>query len=269
MKKKKYLIDTTLRDGEQSPGFAFDCSTKTKIATELDKLGIYQIEAGIPAIGKSEKESILKIMENRKNSRISVWNRMNVSDIKHSMDCMPDIIHISAPVSYVQIYSKLKKNKVWLINTLEQCIDFAQSREYTVSVGLEDASRSDITFVNTIIKMLASYGVELVRYADTVGVLTPSQAECVVKEMLTASNISIEIHAHNDLGMAVANSISAARAGVDYIDCTLFGIGERAGNCNLTHFLSASSQCFDFGFSLSKAKAVEQNLRELIIGGGI
>lgn len=269
MKKTKYLIDTTLRDGEQSPGFAFNSSTKVRIATELDTLGVYQIEAGIPAIGKSEKESILKIMEGRKNSRISVWNRMNISDIDHSIDCTPDVIHISAPVSYVQIYTKLKKNKVWLVNTLAQCIDYAQSRGYTVTVGLEDASRADITFISTIMKMLSCSGVELVRYADTVGVLTPSQAECVVKEITASSKLPIEIHTHNDLGMAVANSISAARAGVDFIDCTLFGIGERAGNCDLTQFIKSSAHCFDFGFSLSRALAVENNLKNLIIGGAI
>ena len=268
MKKIKHLIDTTLRDGEQSPGFAFDCPTKLKIAAELDKLGIYQIEAGIPAIGKDEKQSILSIMESRKNSRISVWNRMNISDIEHSFDCTPDVIHISAPVSYVQIYTKLKKNKVWLVNTLAQCIDFAQAKGYAVTVGMEDASRADITFISTILKMLSSCGVELVRYADTVGVLTPSQTENVIKEIKTVSNITIEIHTHNDLGMAVANSVAAAKAGVDYIDCTLFGIGERAGNCNLEHFVRYSKQCFDFGFPPSKLAEAQNSLKELILGGG-
>lgn len=264
MKQKKYLIDTTLRDGEQSPGLAFSMEQKVKLAVLLDGAGIYQIEAGIPAMGSYEKDTIIKIMENRKNARISTWNRMNKEDIMHSFDCHPDIIHISAPMSYVHIYSKLKKNKGWLQRNLQDCVSLAMDKGYPVTVGFEDASRADITFMISIAEMLKEMGVLYIRYADTVGVLTPSRAYQAVSEIRSHTGIAMGIHAHNDLGMAVANSLEAARAGADYIDTTLLGIGERAGNCNINQFILASEHIFDLGLSHNEACILNEKGREII-----
>lgn len=266
LKLKKYLIDTTLRDGEQSPGFAFSSEQKVKLAILMDRAGIHQIEAGIPAMGKYEKDSICKIMENRYRARVSTWNRMNKEDIRHSFDCKPDIIHISAPVSYVHIYSKLKKNKVWLQNNLKECVDFALEKGYMVTVGFEDASRADITFVINIAEMLKDMGVKTVRFADTVGVLTPSRAYQAISEIKSHTGISLGIHAHNDLGMAVANSLEASRAGAEFIDTTLFGIGERAGNCDLNQFIIAAEHIFDIRPNRRDAGLLKEKGREIIFG---
>lgn len=264
MKQKKYLIDTTLRDGEQSPGFAFSTEQKVRLAVLLDEAGIYQIEAGIPAMGDYEKDTIIKILENRKNTRISTWNRMNREDILHSFDCHPDIIHISAPMSYVHIYSKLKKNKGWLQKNLQDCVSLALDKGYAVTVGFEDASRADITFMIAVAEMLKDMGVLNIRYADTVGVLTPSRAYQAVSEIRNHTGIAVGIHAHNDLGMAVANSLEAARAGADYIDTTLFGIGERAGNCDLSQFVAASHHIFDLGLGHTEVCVLKGKGREII-----
>lgn len=264
MKDKKYLIDTTLRDGEQSPGFAFTMDRKVHLAQLLDNSGIHQIEAGIPAMGKYEKDTICKILSNRKNARISTWNRMNVEDIGHSFDCCPDIIHISAPVSYVHIYSKLKKNKVWLQKSLQECVGLALDKGYTVTVGLEDASRADITFIIAIANLLKDMGVFSIRFADTVGVLTPSRAYSAIKEIKSHTRIAMGIHAHNDLGMAVANSLEAARAGADYIDTTLFGIGERAGNCDMNQFITAAEHIFEIKPCHIDAAKLRENAKEII-----
>ena len=111
-----YIVDTTLRDGEQCAGKAFSIDEKIEIAKYMDKMKIYQIEAGIPAMGDLEKECIKRILEIRKNSLISAWNRMNKNDIFHSMECKPDIIHISVPTSDIQIYSNLGKDKKWAVS---------------------------------------------------------------------------------------------------------------------------------------------------------
>jgi len=264
VKSKRYIVDTTLRDGEQSPGIAFAPKDKIKLAGLMDDIGIYQIEAGIPAIGKMEKESILKIVENKKNAVISVWNRMNISDIKHSMDCKPDIIHISAPVSYVQLYSKLRKNKQWLRNNLADCVDYALGKGYKVTVGLEDASRADISFIISLGVMLKDMGVSYIRYADTVGVLTPHNVSDVTKSIMKYTEMDVEIHVHNDFGMAVANSIEAAKNGAKYIDCTFLGIGERAGNCDLMKFIKASETILDCGIAKRAALEVKKEVYNII-----
>jgi homocitrate synthase NifV len=264
MKEKKYLIDTTLRDGEQSPGFAFNMDEKVKFALLLDRAGMHQIEVGIPAMGKYEKDTICKIMGNRRRARISTWNRMNKEDIQHSFDCYPDIIHISAPVSYVHIYSKLKKNKVWLLKNLQECVSLAIDKGYMVTVGLEDASRADITFVIYIANMLKEMGVASIRFADTVGVLTPSRTYQSIKEIMDNTGIPLGIHAHNDFGMAVANSLEAAKAGVKFIDTTVKGIGERAGNCDLLKFIIASEHIFDIRPNRLDANVLKEIAEEIL-----
>ncbi|QNU67217.1 homocitrate synthase [Ruminiclostridium herbifermentans] len=264
MKEKKYLIDTTLRDGEQSPGFAFNIDEKVMLAQLMDKAGIYQIEAGVPAMGKYEKTAICEIIDKRINAKISTWNRMKKEDIEHSFDCRPDIIHISAPISYVHIYSKLKKNKIWLQKNLQECVSYALDKGYTVTVGLEDASRADITFIISIANLLKDLGVASIRFADTVGVLTPSRTYQTIRDIISNTGISVGIHAHNDLGMAVANSLEAAKAGASFIDTTLFGIGERAGNCDISQFIWAADKLFDIKPSYSCINDLIESAREIL-----
>ncbi len=257
MKEIKYIVDTTLRDGEQSPGIALGVEDKVKIAGLLDEIGVYEIEAGVPVISEEEEEGIRRIIHNRKNANISVWSRMNLEDVRRSLSCKPNILHIGAPVSYVQIYSKLRKNKGWVIKSVLECIDIAKSQNVAVTVGLEDASRSDIGFLLSMIKELSRAGVETVRIADTVGVLTPNRTRDIIKLIKDYSDIKIELHIHNDLGMAVANSIVGAKAGADYIDCTLFGIGERTGNCNMYDFVKAGEALFQFAMTKKQIKWLE------------
>ena len=141
------IVDTTLRDGEQRAGVALGIEDKVNIAKLLDKMGIYQIEAGIPAMGGSEKVSIKKIVELNLKCKIATWNRITIEDIKNSLDCGAQIIHISAPVSDIQIKTKLNKDRNWVMDNLMRCINFAKENNAYVSVGLEDASRANFTFL--------------------------------------------------------------------------------------------------------------------------
>lgn len=265
MKIQKKLVDSTLRDGEQSPGYAMTLQQKVKIASILDSAGVDQIEAGIPSIGPYEQETIREIVRRRERSVVSVWCRMNPQDIETAFQCRPDMIHIGVPVSYVQIYTKLRHNKSWLIKTMLSCTDLALSHGLQVSVGFEDASRADPTFLITLADVLAKASVRRIRYADTVGVLSPSRAYQSVLELVRYTGMEVEFHAHNDLGMAVANSIAAAKAGAAYIDTTVFGIGERAGNCNFTRFVRACEPIYSICPGHGVASEVERKTRDILL----
>lgn len=238
--KDIYIVDTTLRDGEQCAGKAFSVDEKVEIAKYMDKNNIYQIEAGIPAMGDLEKECIKRILAARKKSLISTWNRMNKKDILNSMDCKPDIIHISVPTSDIQIYSNLGKDKMWVEENLRECVYLAKDNGYEVTIGFEDASRADINYLINLCEIVKEFDVKRVRYADTVGILIPSTVSKAVKTIIDNTGIEIEIHAHNDFGMAIPISLEAVKSGAKYVDCTLDGIGERAGNCNLQEFIRIS-----------------------------
>jgi Isopropylmalate/homocitrate/citramalate synthases len=267
MKERRFIVDTTLRDGEQSPGLALSVAQKVAVADVLDELGIYQIEAAIPAMGKLEQDAVCAIMEHRKTAKISTWNRMVPGDIKKSLYCKPDIIHISVPVSYIHIYTKLQKNKNWVQKNLAACSMLALEQGYEVTVGFEDASRADITFMNTLAEELLSLGVKRVRVADTVGVMTPSRVSQCVKSLIDNTGIEIEIHAHNDLGMAVANTVAGAKAGALFMDTTVMGLGERTGNCDFQKFVFAASGLYKLDIERIKAIEAEQRIAAIISDG--
>ncbi|MBU3185126.1 homocitrate synthase [Clostridium estertheticum] len=233
------IVDTTLRDGEQMAGVELGFDDKIEFAKIIDSKDVYQIEAGTPAMGGDEKKSIEQLMSLGLKSKVSAWNRMNISDIKHSIDCRVDIIHISVPVSDIQIKWKLGRNRVWVINEMKRSVYYAKEKGYEVVVGLEDASRTSIEFLIHIIREAKELGVQRVRYADTVGILYPDKIYKQIKQIKKNIDISIEFHAHNDFGMAVANSVSAVMAGAEFVDSTFGGIGERAGNCDYVKLINA------------------------------
>ncbi len=260
MKEKRWIVDTTLRDGEQCPGIAFTEKEKIELAIMLDRIGVYEIEAGIPEMKVESLHYIREIKKECKNAKISLWSRMNPSDVRHAILYRPDILHIGVPVSYIQIYSKLKKNKTWVIKNMEECVRIAIDAGIEVIVGFEDASRSDEGFILSLAMLANRLGAKAVRVADTVGVLTPMRAGNLVRKIVSETGVPVEFHAHNDFGMAIANSLESAKAGAAYIDCTVFGVGERCGNCDMFQFLHASERLFDFGIDKRLIKALEEKL---------
>ncbi len=264
MKLKAYIVDTTLRDGEQSAGIAFSKEDKVKLALKMDAIGIHQIEVGIPSLDASEGEAIKEIIRQKRRAIISAWSPMNIEDIKVALECKPDILHISAPVSYVHIYSKLKKNKRWLKGKLAECVAYAKERGQEVTVGFEDASRADISFVISVAMQLQSMGVKRIRYADTVGVLTPHHVTDIVNHIKHYTDLEIEMHVHNDFGMAIANSMEAVKAGARYIDCTFMGIGERAGNCDFFKFVKASDELIELGITKQAVYEMQKEVAEVL-----
>jgi homocitrate synthase NifV len=264
MMKKLRIVDTTLRDGEQCPGVIFLPETKIELALALDGIGVYEIEAGIFDRKTEGREYLSEIMHQKRNSKISLWSRLNSQDVMEACRQKPDIIHMAVPVSYVQIYSKLNKNKAWVERQLIECIEIANNFHVQVTLGFEDSSRADIGFMIKLAVQAEKMGVKIIRLADTVGIFTPLRAGKLVKEIRSHSSITIEAHEHNDFGMAVANSLEMANMGAELIDCTILGIGERAGNCNMFHFIYACESLFDTGIDKKNVLKIEKVLLGII-----
>lgn len=233
------IVDTTLRDGEQMAGVELGFNDKIEFAKIIDYTGVYMIEAGTPAMGGEEKSSIQKLVSLGLKSKISAWNRMNVRDIQHSIDCSVDVIHISVPTSDIQIQWKLGQNKTWVKEQMQRCVYFAKEKGFEVIVGFEDASRTSTDYLLELCREAKSLGVKQVRYADTVGILYPDKTFNEITKIKENIDIAIEFHGHNDFGMAVANSVAAVMAGAEFVDSTFGGIGERAGNCNYVELTNA------------------------------
>ena len=265
-KPRRYIVDSTLRDGEQTPGICFSAEQKLDIAALLDAGGVHQIEAGVPAASGQEKENIARIIENRRSAVISVWARLVPSDIEHAIDVQPDIIHVCVPVSRTHIREKLRKDENWVTGQLRACLALIDKGGIPLSVGFEDAFRADVDFMVSVAGILLDSGVTRVRLSDTVGVATPGQCRAVLNGISARldGRADFGIHAHNDLGMAVANTVEAAKSGCLYADVTAGGIGERAGNCDLAQLVCASSPIFDWGMTAIEARRLEREVNKVI-----
>lgn len=233
------IDDTTLRDGEQTAGVVFSNHEKIRIAQLLDELGVHQIEVGIPAMGGDEKEAIKRIVDLGLNASILAWNRTVVDDIKHSLDCGVSAVALSISASDIHIENKLRKDRKWVIESVKKSADFAKSKGLYVSVNAEDASRADFDFLAEFARVAKDHGADRLRYCDTLGVLEPFRTYETIKALKEAVDIDIEMHTHNDFGMATANALAGVRAGATWVNTTVNGLGERAGNAALEEIVMA------------------------------
>lgn len=240
-----HVVDTTLRDGEQAVGIAFSKEEKIYIAKALCHLGIHYIEVGIPAMGGEEKETIKDLVKLELPADMITWNRAKKEDLQASLECGVSYVHISVPASDLHIEHKLRKNRQWVLEKLKECIVYAKEKGCRVSVGAEDASRADQEFLVQLAVLAREEGAERMRYADTLGILDPFKTYDQVQNLLEKSNLDLEIHAHNDFGMATANTLAAVQAGARYISATINGLGERAGNASLEEVDHALKHVFN------------------------
>jgi homocitrate synthase NifV len=241
--KKKYrsyfIVDTTLRDGEQAPGVVFSLEEKMQIAQMLDDIGIPEIEIGIPAMGEQEIDDIRTIAQMGLNARLITWCRAKISDIDAAMQTGLKRVHISFPASDIlQMVFNLMGHH--LVHSITNCVTYAHKHFDYVSVGFQDVARSDLSFLRLCKKTAMRSGADRIRLADTVGLMHPARTYNMVHSLIdSAKNDTIEFHAHNDLGLATANALVALQAGAKCVSVTVNGLGERCGNAALEEVVMA------------------------------
>jgi homocitrate synthase NifV len=233
------IVDTTLRDGLQAPGIDFSRKQKTDTAKRIAQLGVHEIEAGIPAMGESACRDIRAIIGLGLDTRISVWCRAREDDLEAAAGCGAEDVHISFPVSDI-LLAAFEKDENWLFQTLDKILPHACRRFSRVSVGAQDATRTDEKRLAAFARSAANAGALRLRLADTVGIGRPLEVQRLIHMLRDVTpGISLEFHAHNDLGMATANAVTAAEAGADAVSVTVNGLGERAGNAPLEEVAAA------------------------------
>ena len=228
------IDDTTLRDGEQTAGVVFSKKEKIAIARMLDAIGVRELECGIPAMGEEERDSIRALVGLGLSARLITWNRAVIADISASMECGISAVDISLSVSDLMIEKKLGKSREWVKEQLKTALGFAKEHGLYVSVGGEDSSRADIYFLIELMEIARDMGGDRFRFCDTLGIMDPFAMYDKVRGLRRAvPELDIEVHTHNDLGMATANAIAGVRAGARFVNTTVNGLGERAGNAAL------------------------------------
>ena len=233
------ICDVTLRDGEQTPGVSFSCQEKIEIATMLDEIGIEVIEAGFPAVSLNEKQCVKTIANLGLDARICGFSRAREPDIQTAIDCDVDMVSIFIPTSELHVRLKFKKPREQVLEDSLKMIDFAQDHGVQVRFAAEDASRTDLPFLKEVYQRAADHGAVLLSFADTVGCLIPSEMNRIMTDLVASVDRPFCAHCHNDMGCAVANTITAAEAGAFQLHTTVNGIGERAGNASLEELLVA------------------------------
>jgi homocitrate synthase NifV len=233
------IDDTTLRDGEQTAGVVFSNEEKVQIARMLDEIGVHQIEAGIPAMGGDEMEAIKAIIALGLKSSVITWNRPVISDIDCSLECGTKAVALSISASDIHIQYKLRQSREWVLQSVKKATKYAKSHDLYVSVNAEDASRAAPDFLIQFAQVARDAGADRLRFCDTVGVLEPFRTYEAICRLIEEAGVDIEMHTHNDFGMATANALAGIRAGAKWVNTTVNGLGERAGNASLAEVVMA------------------------------
>jgi D-citramalate synthase len=248
--KRVRFLDTTLRDGEQTPGVSLVPENKLRIAQRLDELGVDVIEAGFAAVSEGEMEAVSLIAKQGLRAEISSCARGTRGDIEAVAKSGADSIHLVIPTSDIHLKYKLNKTQAQLLKITEDCVRLAKNQGLIVELSAEDATRTELDFLKKVYEVGIAAGADRVVACDTVGVLTPEKSYELFSELYNSVKVPISVHCHNDFGMAVANSIAALRAGATQVHATINGLGERAGNASLEEIVVSLKQLYNLDLNI-------------------
>lgn len=234
--------DSTLRDGEQAPGVSFTLAEKVAIAIALDCAGVDEIEAGTPAIGEAEIEALTEIGHTVGSAAVIAWCRMTEADVDAALRTGLRRVSLSVPMSERQMRAKGYQGPLDVLARLARVVRYARDQGLTVAVGGEDSSRADPDFVATVIEAVERSGAHRFRFADTLGVLDPFRTHQIFTRLRALSDLELEFHGHDDLGLATANTVAAVLGGATHVSVCVLGLGERAGNAPLEQVVVALDQ---------------------------
>jgi homocitrate synthase NifV len=234
MNTPMHLIDTTLREGEQTVGINFTTGQKKKIINGIALVGISEMEIGIASPLAHDLDVIMTFCRRQYSGlRISLWCRCREEDVLYAATLSPDCLSLSIPVSDLHLDTRLGKGRAWAEHAMQSAIRVALQKGMAVSVGFEDATRADPEFLSKMARMAEQEGAFRIRLADTVGVATPAQIISLVRDIKRTIQCDIAVHTHNDFGMATANAMAALESGAGWADVTVLGLGERSGCARL------------------------------------
>ncbi len=231
--KEVKIFDTTLRDGEQTPGVSLTPDEKLVLARQLDKLGVDIIEAGFPAASAGERTAVEMISKEGLNSVVCGLSRVKKTDIDVCLDAKVGMVHTFVPTSDIQIEHTVKKSKEEVVSMAVDAVGYIKSHGVPCLFSAMDASRTDVEYLKRIYHEVEKAGADIINVPDTVGVMIPPAMRILTEEILKTVNIPVDVHCHNDFGLAVPNTLAAVEAGATEVQVAVNGLGERAGNANL------------------------------------
>ena len=240
-KSKDYIriFDTTLRDGEQTPGVSLTVEDKIEIARQLSKLGVDVIEAGSPMSSEGEKRVVKEIAKAGLESEVCGLARATRSDIDDAIDCDVDVVHVFIPTSPVQMKYAVNMTPKQVLSATAEHVEYIKKHGLTCEFSPMDATRSKLSFLKQVCQAAEKAGADMINIPDTVGIMTPWTMRKLIEEVRKAVKVPLSIHCHDDFGMAVANSLAAVEAGATQVHATINGLGERAGNAALEELVMA------------------------------
>ena len=271
MNRQIRVLDTTLRDGEQTPGVHIDNNDKIRIASALEALGVATIEAGFPASSPGDAAAVRAIAETVRGCEIAALSRCVPGDIDAAGEALrpaaAPVMHLVIGTSDIHLVQKLRRTRAQVIATIEDAVRRARRWSNAVQFSLEDATRSDPIFLRQCAEAAVQAGATRINIADTVGCMTPDEFGPMIQDMVQflGASVIVSAHCHNDLGLATANAHAAIRAGARQVETTVNGIGERAGNTALEEIavIAVLKGAGDTGIRLEGLSAISALVAEV------
>jgi 2-isopropylmalate synthase len=251
------VFDTTLRDGEQTPGIAFTFEQKLEIARQLSAIGVHVIEAGFPASSRAEIETVSAIKKLGLEARICGLARSVKTDVDACLDCDVDMVHVFIPTSDIQRIHTINKSREEVLEITDDIIHYIREHTSQCMFSAMDATRTDWDYLIEVFRTAAHAGATIINVPDTVGIISPSGMKTLVSRIAREVDCPIDVHCHNDFGLAVANTIAAVEAGASQVQVTVNGLGERAGNADLAQTVMIMESMYRITTGIRKERLVE------------